>query len=1022
GQEDVVVGTPTAGRTRREVEGLIGFFVNMLPLRVELSGEPSWRELLGRVREAALGAYAHQDLPFERLVEELASERSLTHTPLFQVTFALDRAPGSDRRLSLAELEVEPFGTGERIAQFDLDLTVVDEDGALRGVASYRTALFESGTIERMAGHLQTLLEAMVAAPARRILDGSLLRPAERARVLEGGCGETRAFPRDLLVHEMVSARAAARPEAPALVCGSRVLTYGDLDREAARLAAHLRIHGVGPEIPVAVVLDRSVDLGVSLLAVLGAGGTFVPVDPAYPRERLEYLLTDSGARVILTRSTLAGSLFFSHPVPVVCVDDVPGTTDATAPAAVGADALAYLCYTSGSTGRPKAAMVSHRSLVCYAEGMRESMGLTPGDRVLQFASPAFDVMIEEVFPALLGGACVVFPEGELLGSPRELLRVLDAQRVSVVELPTAFWHEWVRQVAEEGVRLPESLRLVLTGGERVLPERLAQWGKLDLPLLHVFGLTETTVTTTTLRLEAGDDGGRWSNLPIGAPLPNAEVHVLDPEREPVPVGVPGELYVGGEAVARGYWARPELTAERYVPHPFTREAGARLYRTGDRVRRLADGTVEFLGRIDRQTKVRGFRIEPAEIEAVLAGHPMVGEAVVTVREDEPGEKRLVGYVVPAAGYRVGAGGLHPERTELWPSHGEVFYDELLYGAMAADHRRNAGYLEALRRVARDRVVVDVGTGAEVVLARLAVEAGARKVYAVEVREESFRRAQARVRSLGLEDRIVVIHGDGTEVELPEPADVCVSELIGCIGGSEGAVAILNTAWRMLKPDGVQVPRRVATRIAAVELPEEVHRAPALGETAAFYAERTFEAQGHRTDLRVCIRNFPRDGFLTGSDLLEDLVFDGTQAAEYAHEVELPVERDGRLDGFLAWIQLYAWDELDVDSLEHECSWLPMFLPAFYPGVEVRKGDVVRACCEVTLAENGVNPEYRITGVVHRADGSGEPFEYVSYHRKPLERPNAFHARLFPGGSPGAAREDGGTVPVSMQALREHLR
>ncbi|MEW5927426.1 MAG: amino acid adenylation domain-containing protein [Gemmatimonadota bacterium] len=649
GQDDVVVGTPVAGRTRVELEGLIGFFVNMLALRGELEGRPTFRELAGRARAAAVGAFTHQGLPFERLVDELSVERSLTHTPVFQATFSVERAEPRGASLSLGGVRLETLTAGERSVQFDLDLSLMEGEDSVVGTLTYRRAIFEAGTVERLAGHLDALLGAVAADPERRPAEVPLLRGAERVQLLERGRGRVRPFPADASVHGVVAARAASRPDAPAVASGARTLTYAELGEEAGRLAARLRGLGVRHETPVAVFLDRSVELAVALLAILEAGGAFVPLDPAYPRERLEYLLADCGAAVVLTRTGLAGALPESG-AAVVCVDAPAEPVAAAAPRGFIPDQLAYLVYTSGSTGRPKAAMVSHRSLLCYAEAMRERMELGAGDRVLQFASPAFDVMIEEVFPAWLSGACVVFPQDDLLGSPHELLDLLERERVSVVELPTAFWHEWVNTLAEEGLGLPAALRLVLVGGERVLPERMEQWAGLGVPLLHVFGLTETTVTSTTLRLEAGDDGSRWGNLPVGVPLANAEVYVLDGEREPVPAGVPGELYLGGGTVARGYLARPAPTAERYVPDPFSATAGARLYRTGDRVRWLADGTLEFLGRIDQQVKVRGFRIEPAEVEAVLAEHPAVREAAVVVREDAPGDRRLVAYVSPGAG------------------------------------------------------------------------------------------------------------------------------------------------------------------------------------------------------------------------------------------------------------------------------------------------------------------------------------------------------------------------------------
>ncbi|HEV2145843.1 MAG TPA: amino acid adenylation domain-containing protein, partial [Longimicrobiaceae bacterium] len=651
GEEDVVFGTTVSGRPSElaGVEEMVGLFINILPVRVRLDGAATLGEWLAALQAEQVQA---REFEYSPLVQVQRWSEVPAGEALFDSLVAFENYP-IDERLGegLGELRVRSSEGTEHI-DHPLVLSAL-VDARLRAELRYEHARVEAETAERMAVHLETLLESMVDHPQRRLSDVTLLRPDERARLLHDAWGERRPFPGHALVHQLVARRAAAWPDAPAVARGEHTLSYAELHRRVSALAAQLRARGLAPEQPVALFLDRSPELAVALLATLQAGGAFVPLDAEYPRERLEYLLADSGAPLVLTRASLAGRLPGSA-AAVLCVDTLEETAAPTEPAVEpGSDSLAYLCYTSGSTGRPKAAVVSHRSLVCYAEAMRERMGLSPADRVLQFASPAFDVFIEEVFPAWLSGACVVFPGGELLGSPAELVRVVEQERVSVVELPTAFWHEWVRQLAEEGTRLPGCLRLVLMGGERVLAERLAQWAGLGVPLLHVFGLTETTVTTTTLLLEAGDAGARWANLPVGTPLANAAVYVLGAggvAGQPVPVGVPGELYVGGVAVARGYWARPELTAERYVPDPFGPEPGARLYRTGDRARRLADGTVEFLGRTDQQAKVRGYRIEPAEVEAALVEHGAVREAVVLVREDTPGDCRLVGYVVAEDG------------------------------------------------------------------------------------------------------------------------------------------------------------------------------------------------------------------------------------------------------------------------------------------------------------------------------------------------------------------------------------
>ncbi len=667
GEEEVVFGATVAGRPAEleGVEEMVGLFINTLPVRARVEGAATLREWLRRLQAEQVEAREHEYSP-------LADVQRWSGAPAGEPLFE-----------SLVAFENYPMGTGDGGGADELRVSVdrsLQENGfplVLTAVPGDRLSLelrHDLGRVPAAAGRelarqLETLLAGMAGDPGTRLAQLSLLRPDERARVLEAGRGGARPFAREALVHDLVAARAAAAPGLPAVACGARTLTYGELDAASARLAARLRAAGAGPETPVAVFLDRSAELGVALLAILRAGAAFLPLDVAYPRERLEFLLEDSGARVVVTRSDLAGGLP-AGAAGVLCVDDgAPDPVDAPAAPRVGSGALAYLIYTSGSTGRPKAVMVSHRSLVCFIDGIRERIGYTPADRVLQFASPAFDVMIEEIFPPWASGACVVFPEGEAPGSPGELTRVLEAQRVTIAELPTAFWHEWVRQTSEDGDELPGTLRLVVMGSERVLPERLAQWARLGRPLLHGYGLTETTVATTTVMLPAGEDGSRWPSVPIGVPLANAEAHVLDAGGEPVPEGVPGELYLGGEVLARGYRGHPALTAGRWVPHPFGDAPGARLCRTGDRVRRLPDGNLEFLGRVDQQVKIRGFRIEPGEVEAVLGSHPAVGEAAVVVREDARGEKVLVGYVSAGAGERVAAQELRAWLRERLPGH-----------------------------------------------------------------------------------------------------------------------------------------------------------------------------------------------------------------------------------------------------------------------------------------------------------------------------------------------------------------
>ncbi len=647
GEEDVVVGTPVAGRTRRETEGLIGFFVNMLPLRADLAGDPTWSELLGRTRETALGAYAHQELPFERLVEELSTERSLAHSALFQTTFALVVSRGDDDRLVLGDLGLEPFGGGGSVARFDLDLVLADAGEALSGAIVYSEALFEDATAARMAEHLEVLLEAMAGDPGQGVRERPLLRGAERARVLEAWNATAVPVPPGC-VHERFAEQAARTPGAVALVHGAERLTYAELAALVSRLALRLGGLGVGPEVRVGICLERSPAMIAAVLATLAAGGAYVPIDPVHPAERVAYLLEDSGVQVVVTQSSLAGRFAaFGGRLALVDGEEAHSGLSARVQAA-SARNLAYVIYTSGSTGMPKGVGVEHASLASYAHVVRGFYGITPADRVLQFNSLSFDVSADEIYPTLLAGATLVLRSEEMLGSAARFLDRCAEWGVTVLDLPTSYWHELAAALDAGEARLPACVRLVVVGSERMLAERVAQWRRSvgnAAALVNGYGPTEATVAATLGRV----DGGK---LTIGAPVGNVKAYVLEPSGVPAPVGVPGELWIGGAGVARGYLGRPELTAERFWPDPFSGEAGGRMYRSGDRVRWLATGELEYLGRTDAQVKVRGFRIEPGEVEAALSGMPGVREATVVAREHGD-ERRLVAYVVAEPGRTV---------------------------------------------------------------------------------------------------------------------------------------------------------------------------------------------------------------------------------------------------------------------------------------------------------------------------------------------------------------------------------
>nr|QEO74477.1 condensation domain-containing protein [uncultured bacterium] len=670
-QQDIVVGSPVANRSRVETEGLIGFFANTLALRTDLSGDPTFRELLARTRRVALGAYAHQELPFERLVEELRPERDLSRTPLFQVMFLLDNTPLET--LKLSGLEVNPIEFDGKISPFDLSLHLEQRSGGVRGSFEYNTDLFEGATVARMAACFLQLLRGIVADPDERLSHLPMLDEESRRRLLVGWNDAPAPHAQAPCVHETFARQAGLTPEAAAVVFGETRLSYRELDARANRLAHRLRKMGVRPETHVAVCLERSAEIVVALLATLKAGGAYVPLDPAYPRERLAYLLEDSGARVLLTQRSLDGVLP-EHACPTLYLDrdwEAVARESAEPPAVeLSPENVAYVIYTSGSTGQPKGVQVTHRALAAYTEAAAREYEIGAGDRVLQFASISFDTSVEEIYPCLTGGATLVVRDDSMLSTVGHFLDKCREQSLTVLSLPTAYWHEVASAVAAGGLGFPTSVRLLILGGEKVNAKHWDWWMRHvgQPPLLeNTYGPTEATVVATAYKTPGDSpDASALREVPIGRPLPHTQVYVLDAHLQPMPVTVPGELYIGGAGLARGYLGRPGLTADRFVPHPFSRGGGERLYRTGDLARYRPDGDLEFLGRVDEQVKIRGFRVELGEVEKALCAHAEVEQAVVLLREDS-GQKRLVAYVVPSGQKReVNAGPLRAFlRTKL---------------------------------------------------------------------------------------------------------------------------------------------------------------------------------------------------------------------------------------------------------------------------------------------------------------------------------------------------------------------
>jgi amino acid adenylation domain-containing protein len=643
-QEDIAVGSPIANRNRSELEGLIGFFVNSLVLRTDFSGKATFRELLNRVREITLEAYSHQDLPFEKLVEELHPERDLSYHPFFQVVFSLQNTP--IETLELSGLTLSLFEFDSKTAKLDLEFHLWQDLESLKGQMVYSTDLFDDKTITRMLGHFQTLLESIVANPEQQISDLCLLTGQERQELLIDWNDTKRDYPENKCFHQLFEAQVQKTPDAialnarsaNALIFDDEQLSYKELNIHSNQLAHYLKKLGVVPDVLVGICLEPTLEMIVTLLGILKAGGAYLPLDPSLPQERLDFMLEDAQVSVLLTQEKLILH-FEDFSNPIICIDKDWATitqhSQENPTSCVTLDNLAYVIYTSGSTGKPKGVLLQHRGLSNLAASQIEVFNIQPSNHILQFASLSFDASIFEIVMALQTGATLYLANKESLLPGQPLLQLLREKAITHVTLPPAV-------LAVLPTESLPALQTIICAGESCTDDIVKRWWNSQRRFFNAYGPTEATVWSTVAEISTMSE-----KPPIGRPIANTQIYILDKYLQPLPIGIIGELYISGEGLAQGYLNRPELTIEKFIPNPFSDKKGARLYKTGDLARYRTDGNIEFLGRIDNQVKIRGFRIELSEIETVLSQHQSVQKAVVIVKENVSGDKYLVAYIVP---------------------------------------------------------------------------------------------------------------------------------------------------------------------------------------------------------------------------------------------------------------------------------------------------------------------------------------------------------------------------------------
>ncbi len=810
-----------------------------------------------------------------------------------------------------------------------------------------------------------------------------------------------------MYIHDYIDEQIRAHPDHIALVCGKQRLSYQKLGVQSSQLAHYLQKQGVGPEIRVGIAFERSIELIIAILAVIKSGGVYVPLDPSYPSDRISFMLSDSDVPILLTTTLLAKQLPGSAE-KVICLEDIQQEVSAEPgdgpEISIKPENLLYVIYTSGSSGTPKGVMVPHLSVARLFHDFRPFLQLKHLDVWTLFHSCSFGYSVWEMFGCLSsGGTLVVVPQKEAT-DPASFYQLLQREGVTILSQTPSAFRQFLLSEAFSTTAGSLCLRYIIFSGEPIVANDISAWfkqyGEETPRLIDTYAITEAggQIAYQVLTRSTLTKSGIQS---IGKLLSDTKVYILDSELNPVAEGIRGELCVAGDGLARGYLNLPDLTQKKFVVNPVVDSPQTYMYKTGDCAYFDDLGNIVLCGRLDNQVKLRGYRIELGEIEHVLRDHAAVSEAAVLLRERSDGEKSLVAYI---ASKQSPQDKQQPDRqllalndeAELWPSLGEFqCYDELLYQVMKSDPDRIRKIRQALAMYVKGKVVLDIGTGSEVLLAQLCINAGATRVYAIELLEDAYLLAKKRISTLGLSSQIFLLHGDSRDLELPEKVDVCLQGICGNIGSADGVVSIMNDARRFFKKNTRAVPSRCTTKISAVYLPDMLAENPEFKTAAAYYTARLLQQAGVDFEPRICIKNFPVSHLISNVEDFELLDFSAEIELEYSKKTRFTINRDGRFDGLLLWTEVEMSPGVVIDYLQNQMGWLPVYFPLFHPAITVRKGDIIDAEWICHSREEHLTPDYRISGKVIRNGRILDTFNYQTSPHENMPGNNEFLKKLM---------------------------